>query len=135
MGLAEKRVAAEFETTVYPGLCKEAQLAAGFKVPIEVRWDTLVKDPAGVNRWKDGWPKIYFRPMVEAFRAICIDEVGKQALRATLTKVIIQNTKDSYSSHWATFTAGVLTLDYMFTNVDAIADRTKTLRETLEKGL
>ncbi|MFT3693754.1 MAG: hypothetical protein QM831_11475 [Kofleriaceae bacterium] len=135
MGLAEARAIKEFETTIYPQLHKEIQTAAGFDVPIEVRWDTLARDSKYVTKWNEAWPKLYFKPIVEAFRAICADELGAGALRAKLQKVIVQNTRDSYSSQWAKFEAGTLTLDTMFTNVDQVAERTKTLREHLEKAL
>jgi hypothetical protein len=135
MGLAGRRAAKEFETNVFPKLKAEIDAVAGFPVPIEVRWDTLTKDETYVASWNDAWPKIYFTPMVEAFKSICADDLGKEALKGALKKVIVQDAKDSYSSWWATFEGGTLTLDYQFTNVDYVDDRTKVLRETLEKAL
>ncbi|MEO8704659.1 MAG: hypothetical protein ABI867_31680 [Kofleriaceae bacterium] len=135
MGLAEKRAAAEFETKLFPDLVKKIHDAAGFAVPIEVRWDTLAKQEKYVARWNEGWPKLYFLPIVEALQRICVDDLGKQALATALKKIVVQDTRDSYSSNWAAFASGVLTLDYMYTNVDDVGERARTLREALEKEL
>lgn len=135
MGLAENRAIKEFVTTVLPSLKTKIDEAAGFDVPLEVRWDTLTRDETYSSGWVAGWPKIYFQPIIEAFQQICVDDMGKEALRSSLKRVVVQNTKDSYSSWWASFAGGTLTLDYMFTNVDAVTDRTRVLREALENGL
>ena len=138
MGLAERRVATDFETNHYPALKKKIDEAAGFEVPMEVKWNTLADgDPRFVKGWTDGWPKIYFAPIIEAFKLICRDQMGKDALRSALKQIVIQNTTKSFSSYWAKFEPanGVLTLDYQYTNVDAIKDRTDVLVKELEKHL
>ncbi len=137
MGLAEKRAAAEFETTVYPGLKKQIDEAAGFEVPTEVRWDTLIKQEKQVAAWKDAWPKLYFLPIVNAFKQICVDPMGKDALKETLKKIVVQDAKPSYSSYWASFdkASGTLTLDYQFTNVDDINGRADMLRKVVEDAM
>lgn len=137
MGLAEKRAAAEFETTVYPALKKQIDEAAGFEVPLEVRWDTLLKQEKQVAAWKDAWPKLYFLPIVNAFEQIGVDQMGKDALKETLKKIVVQDAKESYSSYWATFDkgSGTLTLDYQFTNVDDIGGRAELLRKALEAAM
>jgi hypothetical protein len=135
MGLAERRAAMEFEKTTYPGLKKQIDEAAGFPVDIEVRWETLAKDGKYVSSWNRGWPKIYFEPIVEAFKEICVDAMGKDALKQAIKKIIVQNTKSEYSSDWARFAENTLTLDYMFTNVDDVTTRKDILLKTLEKAL
>ena len=135
MGLAERRAVMEFETTQFPGLKKQIDDTAGYAVELDVRWDTLSKDPKYVTSWHRGWPKIYFEPVVAAFKEICADDMGKQALKEKLKKIVIQDTKGSYSSQWAELANGTLTLDYQFTNVDDIRARTDVLLKTLLKAL
>jgi hypothetical protein len=138
MGLAERRITSDFQTQHYPALEKKIHEAAGFEVPIEVRWDTLAAgDPKYSKAWIDSWPKIYFAPIIEAFRLIARDEMGKAALKASLKKIVVQDTTTSFASYWAKFDApsGTLTLDYQFTNVSAIKDRTDVLVKELEKSL
>src|SRR5688500_7912269 len=90
-----------------------------------------------VTQWVDAWPKIYFAPIIEAFKQIGRDAMGKAALKAALKKVIVQDTTTSFSSSWAIFdpVTGTLTLDYQFTNVGDIKVRTETLVKELEKQL
>lgn len=135
MGLAERRAATEFEINHYPALKQKIDEAAGFDVPIEVRWDTLHRQGKYVTQWPDAWPKIYFAPIIEAFKQIGRDAMGKQALQAGVKKIVVQDTTTSYSSAWATFQDGTLTLDYQFTNVGDIKARTEVLVKVLEAQL
>lgn len=135
MGLAEKRAIKEFEANIYPGLKQKIDTAAGFPVEIEVDWASLAKEEKYRDKWPEAWPKLYFQPIEDAFKGICSDDMGRDALKGALKKIVVQNTKDSYSSYWATFTDGVLVLDYMFTNVGQIAERTQLLRDAVEEKL
>lgn len=135
MGLAERRAAQEFETNHYPALKKKIDEAAGFEVPMEVKWDTLARDGKYVAQWVDAWPKIYFAPIIDGFKQIARDAMGKEALKAALKSVVVQNTTTSFSSYWAKFESGVLTLDYQFTNVGDGKSRTEVLVKELEKSL
>lgn len=135
MGLAERRAVTDFETNHYPQLKKLIDEAAGFPVTIEVRWDTLSAQAKYVKSWNACWPKIYFAPIVEAFKKVCADDMGKEALKATLKKIVVQDTKSSYSSHWSVMSNGTLTLDYMFCNADDVKSRTDVLLKTLMDAL
>ena len=135
MGLAEKRAAAEFESKIFPGLKQSIDEATGFTVPLEVRWDTLAKDGKYVASWGTAWPKLYFQPLIDGFKQIAADEMGKTALKDSLKQVVVQDAKPSYSSDFAEFTGGTLTIDYQFTNVDDVATRTTSLVKVLEKAL
>ena len=136
MGLAERRAAKDFETNQFPRLKQEIVDAAKFDVPVEVRWDTLALDEQA-HLYVECWPKVYFEPLKQALEAITIDDMGRDALKAGLKKVVIQNTKDvSYGERIAEFTGGVLTLDHKpTTNVDDIADRKRGIQQVLEKAL
>jgi hypothetical protein len=135
MGLAERRASDDFQTNHYPALKTKIDEAAGFDVPIEVRWDTMQRQGKYVTQWPDAWPKIYFAPIIEAFKLIGRDAMGKQALKEGVKKIVVQDTTTSFSSAWATFQDGTLTLDYQFTNLGDIKARTETLVKTLEQQL
>lgn len=137
MGLAEKRAAAEFESQIYPQQKKLIDESAGFEVPMEVRWDTMMRQEKYVAAWKEQWPKLYFAPIVSVFKLICVDQMGKDALKTTLKKIVIQDTKTSHSSQWAAFdkVTGTLTLDHQFTNVSDLKSRTDTMRKVLEAAM
>src|SRR3569832_838882 len=136
MGLAERRAAKEFETSVFPQLKKEVDTAAGFDVPIEVNWDSLAIEGAS-HLYADCWPKVYFKPLVYALRNITVDNIGKEALKAGLKKISILNQSGtSNADKVATFDKGELKLDHKpTTNVDDISQRAKAIQNLLESKL
>lgn len=136
MGLAERRAAKQFETSQFPQLKKAIDEAAHFEVPVEVRWETLSAD-GYAHLYEEAWPKVYFKPLVEALKAICIDDMGRDALKAGLKKVVIQNTLGVYSAgSMVGFVDGVLTLDHEpATNVDDVDDRKAAIQQKLEAAL
>lgn len=136
MGLAERRAAKDFETHRFPQLKKDLDAAAGFDVPVTVHWDTLAKTDES-HLYDSCWPKVYFRPLVEAFKRITIDDMGKEALKNGLKKIEILNRQGIYSSgRMATFDKGILTLDHEpHTNVDDIQERADSIRTLLESKL
>jgi hypothetical protein len=136
MGLAERRAAKEFETKRFPQFKKEIDEAAGFEVPVSVRWDTLALDDE-THLYDECWPKVYFEPLIAALKDITVDDMGKEALKGALKKIEIQNVSDiSYWARMASFDDGTLLLDHKpHTNVDDIGDRTKGIRALLESKL
>ncbi|GAA4724282.1 hypothetical protein [Phytohabitans rumicis] len=135
MGLAERRAAEQFKTEEFPGWQRQIDEAAGFEVPVEVEWAELAVDDYA-SRYTEFFPKVYFQPLVRALAAITIDDMGKDALKDSLTKIVIRNT-DAYASDTGfSFTGGVLTIDHRpATNLDHDDDRAKWLQELLESAL
>jgi hypothetical protein len=136
MGLAERRAAKEFETQKYPKLKAAIDAAAGFEIPVEVNWKQLSIEGSS-NLYADSWEKIYFVPLIEALKVICSDDMGKDALKAAIKKVVILN-KDqiNYGDRMAKFESGILTLDHKpTTNVGNLKERIEGIKKTLEKAL
>jgi len=135
MGLAERRGVERFKNDVYPGWKSRIDEAAGFDVPVEVAWDELaVADYA--DRYADFFPKVYFQPLVDALGAVTIDDLGKDALREGLSKIVIRNAGEFYSAAGISFTDGVLTFDHKpYTNIDYGEERATGLQQALESGL
>lgn len=136
MGLAERRAAKDFETNRYPAVKKDVDAAAKFDVPMEVKWDSLAVAEYA-HMYEEAWLKVYFRPLIDALKAITVDAMGADALKASLKRIVIQNMKDNSSSnYWAIFTDGILTLDHApVSNVDYIDDRKTQLQKILEEKL
>lgn len=139
MGLAERRATKEFETNVFPGLKTEVLKAGGIDVPMEIDWESLQKTETSPDYYRESWTKVYFTPVVQAFKAICVDDMGRDALKGGLKKIVIHNKHDIYyGDRWASFdkASGVLTLDHQPTsNVDDIDERAKGLQKELEEKL
>jgi hypothetical protein len=136
MTLAERRIVSEFESGLYPALKTRVEEAAGFPVPIEVRWDTLAV-PGESRLYAESWPKVYFEPLVAGLATVSRDQMGKDALKSSLKKIVIQNTSGCYyGDRWARLEEGVLTLDHEpLTNSGDVEDRKKGLIKLLEEKL
>ena len=134
MGLAERRAIKTFEDSKWPDLKKQIHDAAGSEVPIEVDWPSLAAD-GYAGGYDESLPKIYFIPIIEAFKKVAFDDMGKEAVKNGVTKIVVQNKKPDYSSWWAELDGKVLTLDYQFCNVDSINDRVDVLVKKLEEKL
>ena len=136
MGLAERRAAKEFETKVFPGWKDKIIGVAQFDVPLEVDWEALAA-PDYAHLYAECWPKVYFQPLVQALTAVCVDDMGKDALRAALKKIVVTNRSDnSYGRSAVKFEGGILTIDHLpCSNVDQIDERSDAIQKSLEAAL
>jgi len=135
MGLAERRATKEFQDKQFIELRNEIHKVAGFAVPIEVAWDQLAVE-GQVDYYKEAWPEIFFKPVIEGLRQIGRDEMGKEAIKGGLKKIEFRNSQGSYSPHSAiSFVSGTLVIDHELSNVGDTKDRTKYIIEIVEKGL
>ncbi len=135
MGLAERRGVEQFKNDDYPGWKSRIDEAAGYEVPVEVNWEELaVADYA--SSYADFFPKVYFQPLVDALHAITVDDLGKNALREGLAKIVIRNAGEFYSTSGISLAGGVLTFDHKpHTNIGDGDERAKGLIRALESGL
>jgi hypothetical protein len=135
MGLAERRSVERFKNDDYPGWKSRIDEAAGFEVPIEVTWEELAV-PDYADRYAEYFPQVYFQPLLDAFSTVAADDMGKEALRETLSKVVIRNTDEFFSPSGISFAGGVLTFDHKSdTNTHHVEERTKALQAVLESEL
>jgi hypothetical protein len=136
MGLAERRAIKAFQDGKYPGLKKDIDAAAGFEVAVEVDWESLAKEDYA-HMYEEAFPKVYFLPLIDALRDIGSDDLGKQALRANLKKVVLKNTASHYSPQAAiSFEGGVLCVDHCpVTNIDDVRERKEYIVRVMEKAL
>src|SRR5690606_34515596 len=86
--LAERRAVATYQSDIYAGQLEAIQAAAGFEVPVEVQWDSLVIPGQSANFGLDSfWTNVYFTPLAQALKAVAVDDMGKQALAAELKSI------------------------------------------------
>ncbi|MBI3297356.1 MAG: hypothetical protein HYZ75_04270 [Elusimicrobia bacterium] len=135
MGLAERRAVEEFKDKQFPALKQEIDQAAGFDVPLEVQWDTLAAEGYS-HLYADAFPKVYFVPLRDAVKAIAVDQMGKDALKGGLKKVLVANTKEGFSCSSFSFEGGTLTIDHQpCSNIDDVGERTTGIQKMLEEKL
>jgi hypothetical protein len=136
MGLAERRAIKEFQEKSLPGLRAEIEKLTGLPVELDVHWEQLAKEDHA-DSYSDWWRKVYFQPVINALKTITRDQIGKDAIKDGLRKIIFCNTRGAYSAESAiTFTSGELTIDHdPGSNVDYIDERAGYITKIVEKAL
>ncbi|THU37039.1 hypothetical protein FAM09_18975 [Niastella caeni] len=136
MGLLERRAVKAFQDGSYPKLTNEINTLAGYPIEFEVNWDTLAVEEYS-HLYEEAFSKVYFTPLINAIKEITVDDMGKEALKESLKKVVIKNEGGFYSAPSAySFDGGVLTIDHEpCSNIDYVNDRSEALGKLLMKNL
>src|SRR5215471_18810989 len=103
MGLNERRKIKELQDTSFPERVKEIEEICGKPIPYEVDWESLADDMEGLNFIDN----ISCHRLNMALRAICLDDMGKEAVRDGLKLIKLKNVKDKSDMSIA-FDNGVL---------------------------
>jgi hypothetical protein len=103
MGLNERRKIKELQDTTLPGRVREIEEICGKAIPYEVDWDSFADDLDGLNFLDN----LSCHRLNMALRTICVDDMGKEAVRTTVRQIRLQNVKDK-SAMQMTFKDGVL---------------------------
>ena len=90
MGLNERRQIKELQDTTLPERVKEIEEICGKGIPYEVDWDSLADDAEGLNFLDN----ISCHRLNMALRTICVDDMGKEAVRDSLKVIKLKNVKD-----------------------------------------
>lgn len=136
MGLAQKRISQEYQTTEFPKWKADFEKIVGFEIPIEVKWDTMLDDTySDKKQYFDWYGLVYFQPLSDVFRSLCADDMGREAVKSSVKKIVIEQT-DTGSPKASTFDNGELRIKHRFnTNVDNVKDRTDTWLKLIESKL
>jgi hypothetical protein len=103
MGLGERRKIKELQDVTFPERVKEIEEICGKAIPYEVDWESLADDAEGLNFIDN----ISCHRLNMALRTICIDDMGKEAVREGLRLIKLKNVKDKSDMSIA-FNDGVL---------------------------
>ncbi len=129
MGLAEKR-AMEQAKQWLPKREAELKEICGGPVPYEVDWASFETDAKGIEWLEHNGPQ----QVSAAFRGICHDDVGKQAVREGVKKVILRNAATP-AEKALTFDTGVLTLKCAFSQSPGGRFTDREIRAAIEPKL
>lgn len=105
MGLNERRKVKELQDAVLPGRVKEIEEICGKAIPYDIDWPSIQDDAQALNFMDN----ISCHRLNMALRMICIDDLGKEAVREGLKTVKLVNVKDKAAKKLA-FDGGVLTM-------------------------
>ena len=103
MGLVERRKIKELQETTFPDRVKEIEEICGKPISYEVDWDSLADDAEGLNFIDN----LSCHRLNMALRTICIDDLGREAVRDGLHLIKLKNVKDR-SDMRMSFADGVL---------------------------
>jgi hypothetical protein len=103
MGLNERRKIKELQDVTLPDRVRDIEEICGKPIPYEVDWDSLADDAAGLNFLDN----LSCHRLNMALRTICVDDLGKEAVREGLHLIRLTNAKDKAAMHM-TFKDGVL---------------------------
>jgi len=103
MGLEERRRIKELQEVTLPGRVKEIEEICGKAIPYEVDWSSLADDAEGLNFLDN----LSCHRLNMALRTICVDDLGREAVRDGLTLIKLKNVKSREAMHMA-FDGGVL---------------------------
>jgi hypothetical protein len=89
MGLNERRKIKELQDSTLPDRVKEIAEICGAPIPYEVDWESLSDDLEGLNFMDN----MSCHRLNMALRVICMDDMGKEAVRDGLKKIKLKNVK------------------------------------------
>ena len=130
MGLNERRKIKELQETTFPERVKEIEEICGKAIPYEVDWDSLAEDMEGLNFIDN----LSCHRLNMALRSICMDELGKEAVREGLRLVKLKNVWSKAEMRLA-FEGGVLEMHCAYAlRTDGMFNDSE-IRELLTKKL
>jgi hypothetical protein len=103
MGLVGRRKIKELQETTLPERVKEIEEICGVGIPYEVDWDSMSDDLEALNFMDN----ISCHRLNMALRVICMDDMGKEAVREGIKLVRLKNVKTPGEMS-LTFDGGVL---------------------------
>lgn len=90
MGLQERRMIAELQTTTLPERSREIEEICGKAVPYEVDWASFESDEQALNFLDN----IACHRVNMALRTIALDQLGREALSEGLKSIRLKNVAD-----------------------------------------
>ena len=130
MGLQERRKIQELQQTTLPERSREIAEICGQAIPYEVDWTSLENDAAGLNFLDN----VSCHRLNMALRTICIDDMGREAVRQTLRQVRLRNVATPAQRHIA-FQDGVLEMHCAYAQGTAGMHSDSEIRQVLMAGL
>ena len=130
MGLQERRKMAELKDVTFPERVKEIEEICGVAIPYEVDWDSLADDGEAL-RFIDN---LSCHRLNMALRVICLDEMGKAAVRDGLKIVRLKNVKETKDIA-IRFAGGVLEMQCAYAQGASGMISDNEIRKVLEQGL
>lgn len=130
MGLNEKRKILELQEVTLPERQKEIAEICGEEIPYQVDWESFQDDLEGLNFLDN----LSCHRLNMALRVICMDQLGKEAVKNGLKKITLKNVKDKKDMK-LNFADGVLEMRLAYAQRTDGMFSDNEIRNELLKGL
>ncbi len=90
MGMLEKRAIKAAQEGWLPRRQSELNEICGTEVPYDIEWESFANDEKGIKWIEHNGP----HQVSAAFRGICTDDVGREAVQEGLTKIVLSNVEE-----------------------------------------
>jgi hypothetical protein len=131
MGLAEKRWVMERKKTDEESLVSQLKSVTQLEVPVEIDWDAFsanMGDAQYISHDSYGLPNL-----VKALKDVTVDELGKEAVKSGLKKVVIKPAASEQARF--VFQNGVIEWHAYFGSSSSGYVYADQMKKTLEAGL
>ena len=105
MGIAERRKIQELQRTVFSERQREIAEICGAEIPYDVDWESLADDAEALNFIDN----VSCHRVNMALRTICVDELGRTAVREGLRRIALRNVAEPAAMQM-TFADGTLSM-------------------------
>lgn len=130
MGLQERRMIEALKTQTLPERSREIEEICGRAIAYEVDWASLEHDAQALNFLDN----LSCHRLNMALRTICIDDMGREAVREGLKLVRLRNVAEAAQRHLS-FKAGVLDMHCAYALGAQGMHSDSAIRETLMAAL
>jgi hypothetical protein len=130
MGLADRRKIQDLKDSTLPARSREIAEICGAEIPYEVDWASIEHDAQALNFLDN----LSCHRLNMALRTICIDEMGREAVREGLKQVRLKNVAEP-AQRQLSFKDGVLEMQCAYAHGAAGMLSDGTIREALMAGL
>jgi hypothetical protein len=130
MGLAERRKIQELKDSTLPTRSREIAEICGAEIPYEVDWASIEHDALALNFLDN----LSCHRLNMALRTICIDDMGREAVREGLKQVRLKNVAEP-TQRQVTFKDGVLEMHCAYAHGASGMISDSTIREALMAAL
>ncbi len=131
MGLEEKRWAKSRKEAEGPALVAQVQAITGTKAAVDIDWDAFSSNLEDVGYITDD--QYGLNNLVRALTNVCKDDLGKDAIKDSLKKVVVKSAKADQTKFQ--FEAGVITWQAYFGGKSEGYIYTDAMQKALESKL
>ncbi len=141
LALAERRGLKAYQERIWPDQLAAIHTAAGTPIEVEVHWEKLASRGYGHRFLEPDWfTDIYFVPLAKALAEVGRDEIGREAIKAKLKRIVV--TFDDATAPVSTYENGLRFEDGTLTvnfrpgeNASDVDWRVQAIVALLEKSL